>query len=54
MGASRLLDVLEKGVVDIADASKAAISGFSRFGKAAMAAALYDDRFTVVLSLIHI
>ena len=47
-GASRLLDVLEKGVVDVADASKAAISGFSRFGKAAMAAALYDDRFTVV------
>ena len=47
-GASRLLDVLEKGVVDVADASKAAISGFSRFGKAAMAAALYDERFTVV------
>lgn len=47
-GASRVLDVLEMGAIDVADASKAAISGLSRYGKTAMAAGLYDDRYDVV------
>ncbi len=47
-GASRLLDVLEKGAVADADASKAAVSGLSRYGKTAMAAGLYDSRFGVI------
>lgn len=47
-GASRVLDVLEEGAVDGADASKVAITGLSRFGKTALAAGLYDDRFDVI------
>lgn len=47
-GASRVLDVLEKGAVAEADASKAAISGLSRYGKTALATGLYDSRFGVI------
>ena len=47
-GASRLLDAFEKGAVEGADASKSAISGMSRYGKTALAAGLYDDRYDVI------
>nr|7NN3_A Chain A, Beta-xylanase [Caldicellulosiruptor acetigenus I77R1B]7NN3_B Chain B, Beta-xylanase [Caldicellulosiruptor acetigenus I77R1B]7NN3_C Chain C, Beta-xylanase [Caldicellulosiruptor acetigenus I77R1B]7NN3_D Chain D, Beta-xylanase [Caldicellulosiruptor acetigenus I77R1B] len=47
-GASKILDALEKGAIPEIDAKKAIVTGFSRYGKAALVAGAFDERFAVV------
>ncbi|BCS80404.1 endo-1,4-beta-xylanase [Anaerocellum diazotrophicum] len=47
-GASKILDVLYKGAIPEIDPTKAIVTGFSRYGKAALVAGAFDDRFAVV------
>lgn len=46
--AGKVLDVLERNVYPVIDPKRAAITGFSRWGKAALIAGALDERFKVV------
>ena len=47
-GASKILDALYKGAIPVIDPTKAIVTGFSRYGKAALVAGAFDERFAVV------
>lgn len=46
-GAGKVLDVLEQGAYDVIDPEQSIITGFSRFGKAALVTAAIDERFAI-------
>lgn len=47
-GASKILDVLHKGAIPEIDLRKTVVTGASRYGKAALVAGAFDERFAVV------
>ncbi|MCX7720769.1 MAG: hypothetical protein N2Z64_05735 [Dictyoglomus thermophilum] len=47
-GASKVMDIICKGAFSKIDPYKSVITGFSRFGKAAILAGAFDERFLIV------